>query len=103
MFEIMLRTDPSDCYRRLICNLATNDTSVKTSKMMPILNLFNTDVNEMKVVNDGFSSQVKQFKYQLTIAYKIGHESKSLTLCNQIFQCPLSGSTLQTMMTHGLV
>lgn len=89
-FAVMRRSDPNDCFRRIICDISTGEDEF--SKLNPILN-FVSDDEEQYVPN-----QLKKFGKQLKIARKVGEAGKNIELCEEIFQCPFTGEKMLEMM-----
>ena len=90
MFELMTNTDPEDCYRRWICDVATGDQSF--SDMHPFLNFVDDD--EDLFVPDRF----KKYSEQLKSARRLGEDAENHQVCEETFQCPFTGERLTELM-----
>lgn len=73
--------DPDQCYRRLVCDLATG--SLPKSDADVIVSLF-----ERKVDADSP-------RFDLYTAAKIGKQLKDIAFCEYRYSCPLTGSQIQ--------
>lgn len=83
----MLESDPTDCYRMLICDISTGQLGQdEMSATSPILNLVEDE--------SPIQPQLGKFRNDLKIAQKVGEKVKDLDFCESTFLCPVSGKTL---------
>jgi len=80
-FAILAGSEPSQCYRRLICDLAAGAISDDDH----ILNLFNEDVSPVSV------------KFEYATAAKVGKLVKNASLCEVRYSCPLSTTEMKKL------
>merc|ERR1712086_1060016 len=74
-FAVLAANEPAQCYRRLICDLATG--GLEKSENDVIVNLFNKDASIESA--------------------KIGKKHKSVQTCELRYSCPLSGEQIQSL------
>jgi hypothetical protein len=82
-FAILAASEPAQCYRRLICDLATG--GLEKSENDVIVNLFNKDAS------------IESAKFEFVTAAKIGKKHKSVQTCELRYSCPLSGEQIQAL------
>merc|ERR1712129_515808 len=82
-FAILAGSEPSQCYRRLICDLAAGAIPDQDS----ILTLFNEDVSPVSV------------KFEYAMAAKVGKIVKNSNLCEVRYSCPLSTVEMQKLFS----
>ena len=80
-FSVLAAQEPAQCYRRLICILATG--SFEMSENDIIVSLFNKDTS------------IDSVKYEFANAAKLGKQWKSVQQCELRYSCPLSGEQIQ--------
>ena len=89
--EYITKIDPSDCIRRLICDVSTGDND-----FMALGNILNILPKEGARV----PPHLKKLSNQLRTAKKFGKEFKDVRACEATFKCPLSGNDFKEMMEH---
>jgi hypothetical protein len=82
-FAVISGVEPAQCYRRLICDLATG--TMPKSENDVILSLFNVD------------SSIESHKFEYSVAAKLGKHVKSVEMCEVRYSCPLTGSDIQAL------
>jgi len=82
-FSVLAAQEPAQCYRRLICDLATG--SFEKSENDVIVNLFNKDTS------------IDSAKFEFATAAKLGKQLKSVQKCELRYSCPLSGEQIQKL------
>lgn len=90
MFELMINTDPDDCYRRLICDIASREPSFVS--FHPFLSFASDDEDLFVPVN------YLEYSDKLKSARKVGDDSQNPEVCEDTFQCPFSGSEMSEVM-----
>ena len=80
MIASIAANEPDQCYRRLVCDLATG-AMAKTEGDV-ILSLFDKDVASDNV------------RFDYVTAAKIGKQLKNVEFCEYRFSCPLSGAQI---------
>jgi len=81
MIASIMSNEPQQCYRRLVCDLATG--SLPQSSGDVILSLFKKPVTD-----------VTSARFDLATAAQIGKEVKNTQFCEYRFSCPLTGAQL---------
>ena len=94
MLELMMDTDPDDCYRRWICDIATGEEDF--SEVHPFLN-FASD-NEDLFIPKPF----QKYSEQLISARRTGEKAENHQVCEDTFQCPFTGERMTQMMKEKL-
>ena len=82
-FGVLAATEPAQCYRRLICDLATG--AMPKSENDVILTLFNKEAS------------IASPKFEYNIAAVLGKQVKSIQMCEVRYSCPLSGADIQKL------
>jgi len=82
-FAILQSSEPSQCYRRLICDLAAGAIPDQDS----ILTLFNEDISPVSV------------KFEYAMAAKVGKLVKNSNLCEVRYSCPLNTVEMQKLFS----
>merc|ERR1712083_531851 len=82
-FAVLAAQEPAQCYRRLICDLATG--TLEKSENDVIVSLFNKDVG------------IESHKFEFATAAKLGKQAKSVQKCELRYNCPLSGEQIQKL------
>lgn len=90
-FDYITRIDPSDCVRRLICDVSTGHNDFLA--LANILNLLPKQGAKIPL-------QFKKLSNQLKTAEKFGRQFKNVQACETTFKCPLSGYDFQEMMNN---
>lgn len=90
MFELMVKTDPSECYQRLICEAASGENQFES--LHPFLN-FASSTEDLFV-----PSQFSEFSGKLKLAKKFGEDSKNPETCENEYQCPFTGLEMNAAM-----
>jgi hypothetical protein len=80
-FAILTNTEPAQCYRRLICDLAAGAVPDNDK----ILSLFNDDVSPLST------------KFEYSTAAKVGKMVRNANLCEVRYSCPLSTMEIQKL------
>merc|ERR1719347_951448 len=80
MIASIMANEPQQCYRRLVCDLATGELPQNSGDV--ILSLFKKPVG------------VTSARFDLATAAQIGKDLKSSQTCEYRFSCPLSGAQL---------
>ena len=82
-FGILASTEPAQCYRRLICDLATG--TMPKSENDVIVSLFNKEAS------------IESPKFEFATAAKLGKQVKNVQVCEVRYSCPLSGEQIQNL------
>jgi len=77
-FAVLASSEPAQCYRRLICNMATGAIPDQGK----ILSLFNTEVSPVAS------------KFEYFTAAKVGKTAKNPDLCEVRYSCPLNNAEI---------
>ncbi len=83
-FALLASTEPAQCYRRLICDLATG--AMPRSENDVILSLFDKD------------APIESQRFEFASAAKLGKQVQSVQLCEVRYSCPLTGSQIQQLV-----
>ena len=83
-FAVVASTEPAQCYRRLICNLATG--SMKQSELDIIPQFLSR-----KEVN------IESPEYEFVNAAKLGSTLKNVKACEVRYSCPLSSEEIEKL------
>ena len=78
-FIALNNAEPAQCYRRLICDLATGAIPDNDK----ILSLFNEETD------------ITSPKFEYTVAAKLGKAVKNAQVCEIRYSCPLTGAQIQ--------
>ena len=78
-FAVLANSEPSQCYRRLICDLAAGSIPDNDK----ILTLFTEDVSPVSV------------KFEYATAAKVGKLVKNANICELRYSCPLNTAEIQ--------
>ena len=89
--EYITRIDPSDCIRRLICDVSTGHSDYVT--LENILKILPREGARVPI-------HLKKLSTQLKTAQKFGNQFKDIQACEVTFKCPLSGNEFKEMMEH---
>lgn len=82
-FNYMTATEPSACYRRLICDLASGE--MPESENDVIVSLFKEEVDKTSP------------KYDFSVAAEVGKALKSVQACELRYSCPLTGEQINKL------
>lgn len=82
-FAALAQSEPAQCYRRLICDLATG--AMPKSENDVIVSLFNKP------------TVPESPKFDFATAAAIGKQARNVQLCELRYSCPLSGSDIQKL------
>lgn len=85
-FRQLEETDPAHCFRRYVCDLATDQLAEKNPDHLAILNLVSRSFNN------------KSATYEYGIAASIGKKFRSIDLCEDLYDCSLSGKALDQVL-----
>ena len=85
-FGVLANTEPAQCYRRLICDLATG--AMPKSENDVIVSLFNRDAS------------IESPKFEFVTAAKLGKQVKNVQLCELRYSCPLTGEQIQNLFKN---
>jgi len=88
-FNVMRNSDPSDCFQRIICIIATGEKEY--SMMSPLMNFVSDNEDQFVPV------QLKQFSSNLILAKKIGQAGNNIEICKDLFKCPFTGEEMLKM------
>ena len=88
-FDYMTRIDPSDCVRRVICDVSTGNNDFQ--ELATVLNILPKEGVKIPL-------QLKRLSNQLKTAQKYGEQFKSIRACETAFKSPLSGYELKDLM-----
>ncbi len=80
VFAIAAQLEPAQCYRRLICELATG--KLPRSENDVLLNLFQGE------------TAIQDVKFEFSTAAKVGKLVKDITACEVRYSCPVSGQEM---------
>ena len=82
-FALLAAQEPAQCYRRLICDLATG--------VLP--------ASENDVIVQQFEDEepIESFKFEFATAAKLGKSLKSVEKCELRYSCPLTGAQIQKL------
>ena len=87
--ELFFRKEPSDCMRRLICEVSTgNEEYLKFDGILRLLSK----------KDEGVTPQHKKYFSSLTTAQKFGNLWKDVGACKERFKCPLTDDRFTEMM-----
>ena len=87
--ELLFRKDPSDCIRRLICEVSTgNEEYLKFDGILRLLSK----------KDEGVTPHHKKYLSSLTTAQKFGNLRKDVGACKERFKCPLTDDKFTEMM-----
>ena len=90
MFELMMKTDPEQCFEKLICEAATNEETY--ASLHPFLNFASS-------TEDPFvPSRFSEYSGKLKAAKKFGAESGNHDACESKYQCPFTGLEINNAM-----
>merc|ERR1711962_280450 len=92
-FNLMKNSDPSDCFKRIICDVATGEKEY--SIMTPLLNFVSDDEDQF------VPRELKNYSFDLKIAKKIGEAGKNTDICKETFKCPFTGEEMLRMTLKG--
>jgi len=92
-FNLMKNSDPSDCFKRIICDVATGEKEY--SIMAPLMNFVSDDEDQF------VPTELKRFSFDLKMAKKIGAAGKNTELCQETFKCPFTGEEMLRMTLEG--
>jgi len=81
MIAAIAAQEPEQCYRRLVCDLATGKLAKSEGDV--IVTLFEKEVS------------AESPRYDFVTAAKIGKQVKNIEFCEYRFGCPLSGAQIQ--------
>jgi len=90
MFELMISTDPDDCYRRLICDIASRDKNF--TSFHPFLK-FASDDEDLFV-----PLRFLEYSDKLKSARKVGEKAETHHVCEDTYQCPHTGLEISETM-----
>merc|ERR1712223_612798 len=82
-FALLAAQEPAQCYRRLICDLATG--------------VFPASENDVIVSQFEDDEPIESFKFEFATAAKIGKSLKSIEKCELRYSCPLTGAQIQKL------
>ena len=82
-FAVIAANEPAQCYRRLICDLATGEMPKSQNEV--ILSLFDKEAG------------IESARFEFETAAKLGKQVKSVQLCEVRYSCPLSGSQIEKL------
>ena len=85
-FTVLANSEPAQCYRRLICDLATG--TMPKSENDVILSLFEKD------------AVIESPKFEFSTAAKLGKLIRNVEVCELRYSCPLNGSELQNLLKN---
>ena len=85
-FGVLANTEPAQCYRRLICDLATG--AMPKSENDVIVSLFNRDAS------------IESPKFEFVTAAKLGKQVKNVQVCELRYSCPLTGEQIQNLFKN---
>jgi len=88
-FNLMMSSDPNDCFKRIICDIATGEKDY--SIMSPLLNFVSDDED------NHVPPELKQFSFSLKMARKIGEAGRNTDICQETFKCPFTGEEMLRM------
>merc|ERR1711981_707725 len=83
-FSVLATNEPAQCYRRLICDLATG--AMPKSDNDVILALFKKDTS------------IESPKFEFATAAKLGKMVKDIQLCEVRYSCPLTGEQINKLL-----
>ena len=83
-FSVLATNEPAQCYRRLICDLATG--AMPKSDNDVILALFKKDTS------------IESPKFEFATAAKLGKMVKDIQLCEVRYSCPLTGEQINNLL-----
>jgi len=92
-FNLMKNSDPSECFKRIICDVATGEKEYST--MTPYLNFVSDDEDQF------VPKELKRFSFGLKMAKKIGEAGKNTDICQETFKCPFTGEEMLRMTLEG--
>lgn len=83
-FALIAQVEPEQCYRRLICDLATGQTKSESAPLL--VNLFSNNV------------AISSPKFEFTTAARLGQQLKSIDTCELRYSCSISGEDLAKLL-----
>ncbi len=86
VFAIAAQLEPAQCYRRLICDLATG--KMDKSENDVILSLFNDE------------TPIENVKFEFATAAKVGKLLKDVEACEVRYSCPVSGQDMSDALRN---
>merc|ERR1711962_747364 len=92
-FNLMKNSDPSDCFKRIICDVATGEKEY--SSMSPLLHFVSDDEDQF------VPKELKKFSFDLKMAKKVGEAGKNTDICQETFKCPFTGDEMLRMTLEG--
>ena len=90
-FDYITRFDPSDCTRRIICDVSTGKNDFIA--FANVLNILPKEGAKIPL-------PLKKLSNQLITAEKFGKQFKSIQACETAFKCPLSGIEFREMVQN---
>ncbi len=84
LFQYFEKTDPAHCYRRYICALAS-----KQLHENPGHTIINNLTSNFK--------HTKSATFEYDIAAKIGHKFRSIDMCEEIYDCPITSKAMDKL------
>lgn len=89
VLDTVSKSDPADCYRRLICDISTGEQQFTTNTMLILF--------ENEATMSFLPAQYQNPYYELNLASKVGKQVKSIEVCENLFKCPLSGHEIDSV------
>ena len=80
-FLALAQSEPAQCYRRFICDLATGEMPKSDNDI--ITSLFNKDTS------------IESPKFDFATAAKVGKATQKVAACELRYSCPLTGAQIQ--------
>ena len=87
VFRQLEETDPAHCFRRYVCDLSTGLLDENNSDHLAILNL----------VSDSLTN-TSSVAFEYGIAASVGKRFSSLDVCEEMYDCPVTGKFLDQMI-----
>ena len=79
--EVMAKTDPSQCFNMILCQLSASDSELTDSPLSPIANV--VEFSDHK----SLPPHLSKYKYELEVAM---HSGLSSRVCQSTYKCPIS-------------
>ena len=83
-FAVIAAVEPQNCYKRLICDLATGKMEKGTNDVL--LKLFQRE-----------AAGIESPKFDYNIAATLGKQIRSVDMCEVRYSCPLSGADMNKL------
>ena len=90
--ETMANTDPSECFKMVLCQLSTPDSTLEDSPLEPILDL--VQIPQLKEL----PPRLSEYRQELLKAIDFGALATPTETCEAKFECPIGVKDLNTLV-----